>query len=805
MAVYTGASLSPYWFGLFFIFIGWFVLVPFNYRELIIHSLMFFLIFLAGLFLQQKFQLISYEIAKIVFLYSGTLFIGFYAAVSRNQSDAESFVLNNALKEKNKELNKYLKVLEQAPGSVLIMDTKMNFEYINPMFSQLSGYTQEELLHKNINDTIYQGKTPDSRLDVARALRNGEKWQGELLTYHKEGKSYWANTIAAPYKDESGNIEGYIVIQQDITARKDMENALRESEILYRTLIEKSLNGVSLTCNRRFLLVNEAFCNILGYSVEEIMEIQPENLLAPEERERILALHDKRMTGELDTMSYEARFIHKSGKQLTVEMNSTTVQVHGQNASFVTLRDITEQSALKVALEKSEAKYKTLVENSKDGILIIRDDKVLFANNTISRLLEYSIEEFYQMPSIHLIHPDDRHKAVQIANKRHSLDFSTINEEFRMISRNGEIKDCETSSSLIEFDGQWASFFTIQDITESKRMQTELKEKEEKYRQLFDAESDAIFMIDADTGEILDANPATSLTYGYSHDELILMKNTDISAEPDKTSQATRAHLNHVPVRYHKKKDGTVFPVELSAGFTRIGNRNIQIVTSRDITERIQNQEALSKSEQKYRELTELLPQAIYEHDLNGNLTFLNQAGKQKFGIDTLEPPISAFSLVTPEDIERMRKNMGESLSRNINSHGNMYTAIRTNGEKFPVMIFASPMLSENNMIGIPGILIDMTEQVAIEKALRESEKKYRELTELLPQAIYELDAEGNPKYMNKAGLKIFGIENGTENKKAFDFFIPEDMQRMKQALKMESARMFSDEGVPQSIPSDPM
>jgi PAS domain S-box-containing protein len=85
---------------------------------------------------------------------------------------------------KNTELNKYLLVLEQAPGSVFIMDNKMNFEYINPVFTQLSGYTEEELLHKNINDTIYKGKTPESRADVAQALRNGEKWQGELLTYH---------------------------------------------------------------------------------------------------------------------------------------------------------------------------------------------------------------------------------------------------------------------------------------------------------------------------------------------------------------------------------------------------------------------------------------------------------------------------------------------------------------------------------------------------------------------------------------------------------------------------------------------
>jgi PAS domain S-box-containing protein len=253
-------------------------------------------------------------------------------------------------------------VLEQAPGSVMIMDTQMNFEYLNPMFTQLSGYTKEDLLHKNINSTVYKGKTPESRADVVDALRKGEKWQGELLTYHKTDLPYWANTIASPYRDEQGNVEGYIIIQQDISEHKKMEIALRESEILYRTLIEKSLNGVSITRDRRFFLVNEAFCNILGYSKDELMEIQPESLLAPEDRERVLDIHDKRMRGELDTLNYVSKFVHKSGKLLTVEMSSTTVQVDGQNASFVTIRDITERIQSQEALSKSEQKYRELTE-----------------------------------------------------------------------------------------------------------------------------------------------------------------------------------------------------------------------------------------------------------------------------------------------------------------------------------------------------------------------------------------------------------------------------------------------------------
>jgi len=610
--LFTGGNQSPYWFGLFFILISWFILAPFTYRELIVHSVLFFFLFLTGILFQSSFPAFDHEVVKIVFLYSCILFIGAYAAYTRNNVEAKNYLSNKALALKNRELSKFRLVLEQAPGSVIIMDKEMNFEYINPVFTKLSGYTKVDLLNKNIKDTIYRGQTPESRIEVARLLQMGEAWEGELLTYHKTGNSYWANTIASPYKDESGNIEGYIVIQQDITEHKNMEIAIRESEELYRTLIEKSLNGVVLTRNRRFYLINQAFCDIIGYTREELMGLNPVSLLFEEDKERVLKIHDSRMQGDIDTLSYTARFVHKSGRPLTIEVNSTTVKVHGENTSFVTMRDVSGQYELQEALKRSESRYKTLVENSQDGILIIRDDKVLFANNTIAKIMGYSIEDYYSMSSIEMLHPDDWHKAAEIGKKRNALDFSTIHMEFRMITKTGEIKECEATSSIIEFDGQMASFFTITDLTDRKQMQRKLLENEEKYRQLFQAESDAIFVVDADTGEILDANPAASAIYGYSYDELLKMKNSDISAEPQKTTTATQNRVAMVPYRLHRKKDGTIFPVELSAGFTILQNRNIQIVTSRDITERKAMENAIRESESKYKTLIENSQDGIF-------------------------------------------------------------------------------------------------------------------------------------------------------------------------------------------------
>jgi len=121
-----------------------------------------------------------------------------------------------------KELEKFRLVLDQAPGAVYIMDKNWNFEYINPWFTRISGYRPEELLHKNIGETLYKGydKVPASREEISQSLLEGKPWQGELHTINKDGSRYWANTIAAPYKNQNGDIDGYIVIQQDITDKK---------------------------------------------------------------------------------------------------------------------------------------------------------------------------------------------------------------------------------------------------------------------------------------------------------------------------------------------------------------------------------------------------------------------------------------------------------------------------------------------------------------------------------------------------------------------------------------------------------
>lgn len=114
----------------------------------------------------------------------------------------------------------------------------------------------------------------------------------------------------------------------------------------------------------------------------------------------------------------------------------------------------------------------------------------------------------------------------------------------------------------------------------------ELKESEDRYRQLFEMESDAIFLIAEDDGQILEVNNAAAALYGFSQEELRNLRNTDLSAEPEKTTQATRTGVTTIPIRWHRKKDGTVFPVEIRASHFEWRGRRVHIAAIRDVTER---------------------------------------------------------------------------------------------------------------------------------------------------------------------------------------------------------------------------
>jgi two-component system cell cycle sensor histidine kinase/response regulator CckA len=184
--------------------------------------------------------------------------------------------------------------------------------------------------------------------------------------------------------------------------------------------------------------------------------------------------------------------------------------------------------------------------------------------------------------------------------------------DFTIVRRNEK-------SEITHYDGY------ILDVTRRKQAEEALKESEEKYRELFEMESDAIFLIENSTGRILEVNQAASVLYGYSKEELLQKRNTDLSAESEDTRAATVERRTYVPVRYHRKRDGIVFPVEITARHFSWQGREVHIAAIRDITDRKHAEETLRESEFKFRTLFDSSPQAIALTELQtGKLVDVN-------------------------------------------------------------------------------------------------------------------------------------------------------------------------------------
>jgi PAS domain S-box-containing protein len=134
------------------------------------------------------------------------------------------------------------------------------------------------------------------------------------------------------------------------------------------------------------------------------------------------------------------------------------------------------------------------------------------------------------------------------------------------------------------------------EVEERKQAQNALRESEEKYRKLFELESDALALMDVEVGDMLDVNIAFIELYGYTKEEILCMKNIDFSAEPDKTLTSVKDLEKFIPLRYHKKKNGTIFPVEIAANIFEYQGKTVLIASIRDISDRLIIEQQMEKS-----------------------------------------------------------------------------------------------------------------------------------------------------------------------------------------------------------------
>lgn len=279
----------------------------------------------------------------------------------------------------------------------------------------------------------------------------------------------------------------------------------------------------------------------------------------------------------------------------------------------------------------------------------------------------------------------------------------------------------------------------LEEALDRARRKAHVLEREDRYRQLFELESDALFLIDSTDGRILEANQAASDLYGYTREELLALRNTDLSAEPDSTRRATQEGHRVVPVRYHRNKDGSILPVEITASHFEWQGRKVHIAAIREIGWRLQAEEDLRQSEKRLRNVLETVEMIAVSLDARGNITFCNDfllaitgwEREQVLGKSWFETFLPAESRAEVERSFVQAFASGQCPAHLQNE------IIRRNGERRLVnwsnTVYRN---AQGDVIAVTSMGEDVTDRMRTEMALRESESKMRSIFRAAPVGI---------------------------------------------------------------------
>ena len=280
----------------------------------------------------------------------------------------------------------------------------------------------------------------------------------------------------------------------------------------------------------------------------------------------------------------------KDGSLYTEEQSITPVRdTNGHITHFVSIKqDVTTRKQAEAALQASETRYRRLFETVADAIHIYDAGTLQFidANEAGARLYGYSRDELLRLKASDLSTDVAATRAAAAAAVAQKLTHIPVRYHKR---KDGTVFPVEITSSAFELNGRHVICGVLRDITERKQAEAALQASETRYRRLFETVSDAIHLFDAETLEYVDVNETATKLYGYTREEFLRLKATDVTANVAAAMTTIKAvaakKLEHVSLRYHKTKDGTVFPVEISMSMFELDGRKIICAVLRDITE----------------------------------------------------------------------------------------------------------------------------------------------------------------------------------------------------------------------------
>ncbi len=625
--------------------------------------------------------------------------------------------------------------LDIAAVMFVVLDVAGNVTLVNRKGAELLGISEQELVGRNWFDTCIPEEQRNRVSSVFKSLMSGhleqpfEYFENDVLTAAGGVRNIaWHNTLL---RGSDGRPAGLLSSGEDITGRRAAERALRESEQRYRTLFEQSMDAIYINAaDGRSIEANQAWLNLFGYTRDELKSLGAADVYAiPADRasfldriERTGFVFDEVMMKRKDGTIFDCQRSVVARR----DDSGTIVQFQG------VMRDVTEIRNAERLLRESEEKYRSLFERSIDAVcLVALDGTLLEANQAYLDLYGYNATAIGTVNvREHYVDPADRDAFLRLLER----DGVVVDSEVRALKTDGTMMDCvRTSVARRDEAGRIVTIQTVtRDVTGDRQRRAALADELARRRILLEQSRDGIVVLDQN-GKVVEANRSFAQMLGYSPEEVTelhvwdweFLYSLDRLKEMLRTVDEAGDHFE----TQHRRKDGTVFDVEISTNAAVFAGQKLIFCVCRDTSARKRAARELLENEQKYRTLFEQSMDAVAVYSVDGTLLDANPAHLRLFGLSPADIGTSnARSLyVEPSERDEFLRLLAldgvvmDQEVRLMRNDGTVMDCVRSAVARYD---------EDGRLIAAQTVTRDITEHKKAEQALRESEERFRALVD---------------------------------------------------------------------------
>lgn len=634
------------------------------------------------------------------------------------------------------------RLLDTANGLIICLDERFRITVFNDEAERVTGYSRDEVLGMDWRKLFMPDEHLSHEIDDFRSWvqeHPRDSYEGPLKTKAGEIRTIlWSNSSLI---DEATGELTAIAVGQDITDRIEAEEALRQSEQEYRLVVENVRAAIAVVdAEGRFLFVNGIGAAVHNLAPQDMIgRTQWEVFPGPIADRQVENVRQVIRTGE--PLSEEAEVYEPERGTCWYH---TTLQPYRNasgviTAALVVAHDITEAKQAAAALRESEERYQTLVEASRDAIIVadIADRRHIFANSAASRIFGIPHDEIMNTGVHDPTSPAGQKRAIEV--------FETILEgrtepiyDVPAKARDGRQIYLDISGVRATFEGRDVLIGFFRDVTDRYEATRALRESEERFRSIAEATPSPLVMSRLRDGVIIYANRALGPALGYDPDEMVGMQASNLYASDEERRRVLEALERDGEARNlevaGRRKDGSEMYALLSGRIIEFEGEQVVFGSFNDITDRRKAEQALKESEERFRRIAEATPVAVAIADLSEySINYANSHCDRLFGYE----PGGMIGLPTTNlyyDPEERRDMLAAVLEGGMVSNREIRLR-RQDGSPFWALL----TIRRTSFEGKPSVIasfIDITEHRRSERELRKAAQERYELSKRIAGSV---------------------------------------------------------------------